>query len=78
MDVTDAILKRRSIRNFKPNPVEKEKIEKVAWNQAQANPASSKHSDKLLNKDDRSQATNQTWVLCCGNPLSQSRHINYR
>ena len=29
MDVTDAILKRRSIRNFKPDPVEKEKIEKV-------------------------------------------------
>ena len=29
MDVTDAILKRRSIRSFKPDPVEKEKIEKV-------------------------------------------------
>jgi len=29
MDVMDAILKRRSIRNFKPDPVEKEKIEKV-------------------------------------------------
>ena len=29
MDVTDAILKRRSIRNFRPEPVEKEKIEKV-------------------------------------------------
>jgi hypothetical protein len=25
MNVTDAILKRRSIRNFKPDPVEKEK-----------------------------------------------------
>ncbi len=29
MDVTEAILKRRSIRNWKPAPVEKEKIEKV-------------------------------------------------
>ena len=29
MDVTEAILKRRSIRNFRPDPVEKEKIEKV-------------------------------------------------
>jgi nitroreductase len=29
MDVTDAILKRRSIRTFKPDPVEKKKIEKV-------------------------------------------------
>ncbi len=29
MDVTEAILKRRSIRNMKPDPVEKEKIEKV-------------------------------------------------
>ena len=29
MDVTDAILKRRSIRNWKPDPVEKQKIEKV-------------------------------------------------
>jgi len=29
MDVTEAILKRRSIRNWKPVPVEKEKIEKV-------------------------------------------------
>ena len=29
MDVTDAILKRRSIRNFKPDPVEREKIEKI-------------------------------------------------
>ncbi len=29
MDVTEAILKRRSIRRMKPTPVEKEKIEKV-------------------------------------------------
>lgn len=29
MDVTEAILKRRSIRNMKPDAVEKEKIEKV-------------------------------------------------
>ena len=29
MDVTEAILKRRSIRNMKPDPVDKEKIEKV-------------------------------------------------
>ena len=29
MDVTEAIFKRRSIRNWKPDPVEKEKIEKV-------------------------------------------------
>ncbi len=29
MDVTEAILKRRSIRSWKPVPVEKEKIEKV-------------------------------------------------
>ena len=29
MDVSEAILKRRSIRNWKPDPVEKEKIEKV-------------------------------------------------
>ena len=29
MEVTEAILKRRSIRSWKPDPVEKEKIEKV-------------------------------------------------
>jgi len=29
MNVSDAILKRASIRKWKPNPVEKEKIEKV-------------------------------------------------
>jgi nitroreductase len=29
MDVTEALLKRRSIRKWKPDPVEKEKIEKV-------------------------------------------------